>query len=406
MGFNNKNRKRSNWRKILTSKANGLLFIAGLLVAVQTVPAALVSANSQSSSSVKSFEEVAAACSPDTLTQVGVAGGDMTYDTLYSERKEDHPRLNKICGIVKKFAAAGKPVEPFDPTPVTFFHGLELSFVEKYYASVFIHTGGIYLESSDRFLKLADSDAIEVYNSFFVLTEFLTVTPESPRFGEKIRLKGHHPSFFAESVHVFWIPEKPSYISSSKLENSAYPSQSALLLYEGKQQFGYYDFTFSLPAFGKAADGSMQPLGRRGSIEVNRGAGRGAYNRLDSIVELLPSKKPFLSVNGVISDSADLKPLLREGRAMLPLRSVSKLAGKSVVWDSSTWSVLIRSKPPEKSESTYLYPKLWIDGRQAPPELQPILIDGVTFVPIRALTAAFGISVAWDNVSKSAFIEV
>ncbi|GGD84141.1 copper amine oxidase N-terminal domain-containing protein [Paenibacillus nasutitermitis] len=400
------NRKSIAWGKIFACRAGALLLSASLLLTL-ALPAASASTDPQLPASPSdSFARLAASCSSETLTHVSIAGGDMLYDTLYGARKEDRPRLDKVCGIVKKFAAAGKPVKPFDPTPNTFFHGLGVTFVGDNSGSVFQYMNAIYWESGDQFLKLTDSKAIQEYNSFFIRTEFLSIAPESPRFGERVHLKGHQPLFWSESVYVFWIPKSASHTSSSSTSSGrpSYPSDSALLLYEGKQQFGYYDLKFLLPALGKAADGSLKSLGSEGSFTVISGSGQGGSHS-DGILKLLPSSKPFLSVNGVPSESVDLRPLLREGRAMLPLRSAAKLAGQSVAWDSSSWSVLIRSKPPQKSDSSYLRPQLWIDGKQAPPELQPILLGGVTYVPIRTLTAAFGISVAWDSVSRSVLIE-
>lgn len=399
-------RKFSRWRKHLTSRACVLLFVASLLFTL-AVPPASASTNPQSSASPSgSFSRLAASCGPDTLTRAVIAGGDTLYDTLYGARKEDRPRLNKICGIVKKFAAAGKQVKPFNPAPETFFYGLGLTFAQGSSASVFVYLDAIYLESGDQFLKLTDMKAIQDYNSFFKRTEFLSIAPETPRFGEQVHLKGHQPMFFSDSVYVFWVPESDSYTSSPSISSRtpSYPVDSALLLYEGKQQFGYYDISFILPALGKAADGSMKPVGSKGSLHVSGGPGEGG-SHFDH-VELLPSSRPFLSVNGVPSINEDLRPLLREGRAMLPLRSAAKLAGQSVVWDASSWSVLIRSKPPQTSDSSYLHPQLWIDSKLASPELQPILIGGLTYVPIRALTAAFGISVAWDNASRSVLIDL
>ncbi|GMK42525.1 hypothetical protein PCCS19_55850 [Paenibacillus sp. CCS19] len=265
------------------------------------------------------------------------------------------------------------------------------------------------MESAGVFLKLTDSKAIETFQSFLQGTEYLNITPAKLQYGEPVHLKGHQPNFPPSSgVYVFWIPERETYTSSSpsnKETTAPYPYDSALLLHEGKQQFGYYDLTFLLPAMAKAADGSMKRLGSKGRLYVAVWQGqRGKYNY--DRLELLPASKPFLSVNGVPTESEDLRPLLRDGRAYIPLRSVAKLAGQSIAWDASTWSVLIRSNPPKQSKATYSYPQLWIDNKLASPELQPILLGGLTYVPIRALTAALGISVAWDRERRSVLIDL
>jgi hypothetical protein len=399
--------KTLDLRKYIVSKASLLMLSVSLLLTLIPPTASSAPVTQQPASTTDSFGDIADSCGAHTLSQASIEGGDMQYDNLYVAREEDRPRLDTICGIVKKFASAGKPVERFDPTPTSFFHGFYLRFAGDYVVTIFRYKSDIYLESRDQFLKLSDSKAIQDYQSFMVPSEFLSITPEELRFGEQVQLEGHHPSFYSDSIFVFWIPERPSYSSSPSTSSGAlpYPADSALLLYEGKQEFGYYDVSFPLPALGKAADGSMKPLGRKGSLMVNGGPGEGgSYS--NGTLELSPSTQPFLSVNGVPSESAELIPILSEGRAMLPLRSAAKLAGQSVDWDAGTWSVLIRSDPPEQSESTYLYPQLWIDGKLASPELQPVLIGGLTYVPIRALSAAFGISVGWDNASRSVLIDL
>lgn len=70
-------------------------------------------------------------------------------------------------------------------------------------------------------------------------------------------------------------------------------------------------------------------------------------------MSLLPADEPFLSVDGKPALDAALRPILREGRALLPLRSIAKLAGKSVVWDKASWSALIRSEPPAPRTGAY-----------------------------------------------------
>lgn len=138
----------------------------------------------------------------------------MLYDTLYGARKEDRPRLDKVCSIIKKFASDGKQVKPFDPTPDTFFHGLAVTFAGDNSLSVFPYMNAIYLESGDQFLKLMDRQAIEDYNSFLIRTEYLNIAPKSLRFGEQVHLKGHQPLFWSDSVNVFWVPKGASYTSS------------------------------------------------------------------------------------------------------------------------------------------------------------------------------------------------
>ncbi|PLT43975.1 hypothetical protein B8V81_2406 [Paenibacillus pasadenensis] len=305
--------------------------------------------------------------------------------------------------MVQAFAKKGKPVKAFDSTPYSFFYGLSLTFSNKGDASIFGSTGGLYLESGSTFLQLDDISVSKDYSSLFVRNEEIAEIPATARFGEKIRLKGHDPLLFSPELFVYWTPNAETYSSSS--DSSGYPYDHSLLIGTGTQQFGYYDFSITLPAYGKAKDGTMKFLESKGSLSLYVAYG-GNGSRTLGEMSLLPAAEPFLSVDGKPALDAALRPILREGRALLPLRSIAKLAGKSVVWDKASWSALIRSEPPAPRKGAYSFPQLWIDGKLAAPELQPILRDGLTYVPIRALTAAFGISVSWNAASRSVDIEL
>ncbi|WP_020614969.1 hypothetical protein [Paenibacillus daejeonensis] len=52
-----------------------------------------------------------------------------------------------------------------------------------------------------------------------------------------------------------------------------------------------------------------------------------------------------------------------------------------------------RTKPENVTANKNNYVQLWIDGKRADAVYQPILHNGLTFMPIRTVTAAFGLEV-------------
>nr|WP_157272570.1 stalk domain-containing protein [Paenibacillus daejeonensis] len=69
------------------------------------------------------------------------------------------------------------------------------------------------------------------------------------------------------------------------------------------------------------------------------------------------------------------------------------LEKEPVSWHSATKSVLNRTKPENVTANKNNYVQLWIDGKRADAVYQPILHNGLTFMPIRTVTAAFGLEV-------------
>ncbi|MBM7564749.1 copper amine oxidase N-terminal domain-containing protein [Paenibacillus sacheonensis] len=109
----------------------------------------------------------------------------------------------------------------------------------------------------------------------------------------------------------------------------------------------------------------------------------------------------YLTVNGVPTNQPSLVPLLIEGHAYVPVRAMAELAGEAVEWDGGSCSVLIRTKPAAAEGMSCRGVQLWIDGKRTSEELKPIIRNNRAYVPIRTATAAFGMPVAWDNVKRS-----
>ena len=104
----------------------------------------------------------------------------------------------------------------------------------------------------------------------------------------------------------------------------------------------------------------------------------------------------------------EVSPLLIEGTTYLPVRAISKALNLEIEWEDSTKSVFINGKP-EKSEKSdnvniYINGTLFTAKDALGNAVHPILKDGSTYLPIRAIGEAFGKRVSWIDETKTAVL--
>lgn len=109
-------------------------------------------------------------------------------------------------------------------------------------------------------------------------------------------------------------------------------------------------------------------------------------------------------VNGNI-----VHPFLLEGTTYLPVRAVSEALGQQVEWDGANRVVYVGEKGAEIFEGSEII-KIVINGTLTEPKdvngkvVNPFLIDGTTYVPIRAITEALGKKIDWNGETKTVYI--
>lgn len=104
----------------------------------------------------------------------------------------------------------------------------------------------------------------------------------------------------------------------------------------------------------------------------------------------------------------NVPPLLIDGTTYLPVRAIANALDFDVVWDDSSKSVFINGIPEkaEKSDDVNIYLAraafiaLDVNGNV----VTPILKDGTTYLPVRAIGLAFGKTVNWDNETKTVIL--
>lgn len=115
-------------------------------------------------------------------------------------------------------------------------------------------------------------------------------------------------------------------------------------------------------------------------------------------VELIPK-----DVNGNI-----VRPILQNGTTYLPVRAVAGALNLDIEWDDATKSVFINGTP-ENVEKTDVV-NVYIGGELIRPtdvngnSVPPILKDGTTYLPIRAISQRFNKTVSWEQETHTVFL--
>lgn len=96
----------------------------------------------------------------------------------------------------------------------------------------------------------------------------------------------------------------------------------------------------------------------------------------------------------------DASPVIIDGRTLLPVRAVVEEMGGSVSWNSET-----REATLVNGESTIILTvgshTALLNGVEATLDTAPVIIDSRTFLPIRFIAEGFGYSVDWDGEAKT-----
>lgn len=96
----------------------------------------------------------------------------------------------------------------------------------------------------------------------------------------------------------------------------------------------------------------------------------------------------------------DVKPVIRDGRTLVPFRSVAEALNVAVAWDGSTQTV----NATDGNTSVRLQIGNRTAYRNDKPvflDVPPIIIDGRTLIPLRFFGEAFNCKVDWDSSNKT-----
>lgn len=107
-----------------------------------------------------------------------------------------------------------------------------------------------------------------------------------------------------------------------------------------------------------------------------------------------------VKVNGELVDFGGPTPVMQGSRILVPLRGVFEKLGATLAWNADTRTVSTSSAgkkivlPVGKSGAT-------IDGKPVSLDQPAMIIDQVTFVPLRFLGEALGAKVDWLQADRT-----
>ncbi|CAM4049450.1 copper amine oxidase N-terminal domain-containing protein [Cohnella lubricantis] len=111
---------------------------------------------------------------------------------------------------------------------------------------------------------------------------------------------------------------------------------------------------------------------------------------------------PSFKLNGEtfeIDPGYGTTPVLREGRAYLPVRFLTEAVGGAVQWNSSTNQVKVMTAHTEL-ELTIGDTQVFVNGEEHMLDGAPFISGGRTMLPFRFIGEALGFDVSWDGQTK------
>ncbi len=124
------------------------------------------------------------------------------------------------------------------------------------------------------------------------------------------------------------------------------------------------------------------------------------------VIISLQLDNPFMEINGVqakIDDGQDTKPIIIDGRTLIPIRAVIENFNGRVEWDDSTKAVILTIKD-DIIKLTLDSKIAYLNGEEQFLDVAPISVNGRTMLPIRFIAEGFNLGVAWNDESKTVSI--
>ncbi|KAF5041732.1 hypothetical protein DSECCO2_519960 [anaerobic digester metagenome] len=99
----------------------------------------------------------------------------------------------------------------------------------------------------------------------------------------------------------------------------------------------------------------------------------------------------------------DQAPVSVEGRTLVPMRGIFEKLGMVVEWDNATKTITAK-KDGKEIVLQLNSNEMIVDGNKVTLDVPAQAINGRTMVPVRAISQAVGIDVAWDKVNQAVVI--
>lgn len=138
-------------------------------------------------------------------------------------------------------------------------------------------------------------------------------------------------------------------------------------------------------------------------------------------ISLTLDGQPIVPVD---AEGRSVEPFILDGTTYLPVRGVANALNLDVAWDGTTNTVTLTSggssvAPVEAAKATqgtvsavitYRDITIILDGISLSPTdaagnpVEPFILDGTTYLPVRAISEALDLTVAWDSVTNTVIL--
>ena len=129
-------------------------------------------------------------------------------------------------------------------------------------------------------------------------------------------------------------------------------------------------------------------------------------NQLSLVAQTLEAVEGVetLPVENIFVKGKDVKfdtpPVIKQGRTLIPVRAIAESTGAIVEWDGETKTVTI-TKDNKVIVFKLLENKVFINGTEATIDVPANVMNNRTMVPIRFVAENFGLDVEWDGESQT-----
>lgn len=141
--------------------------------------------------------------------------------------------------------------------------------------------------------------------------------------------------------------------------------------------------------------------------DVDKDERREVLAELAAIKEELKDYSVDTFVNGICIDYdkyGSVKPVIENGRTLAPVRAITEALGAEVVWDGETQSITI-TRDDIIIEMTVGSTSAYVNGTETELDTAPEIRNDRTLVPVRFIAESFCLNVSWDENSQSIIIE-
>ena len=143
-----------------------------------------------------------------------------------------------------------------------------------------------------------------------------------------------------------------------------------------------------------------------GSVSPGLGASGDLYDSISDTVVSLQINDPIMQINGSeteIDAGRGTKPIITNGRTLVPIRAIIEALGGSADWEENTQSILLTMED-DTIKMTAGSTGAYLNGKAETLDAAPAVINGRTMLPIRFIAESFNLGVAWDSSTQTVYI--